>query len=43
MASEILVNFGSSDNLNQFWLTINSMLWYSFQGDIYFNDHDINP
>ena len=32
-----------SHYLNQCWLTINEILWHSFQGNIYLNTQDINP
>ena len=32
----------SNHYLNQYWLTINGVLYHSFQGNIYLNIHDIN-
>ena len=51
MASENLCNIGSGNGLlpaapshylNQCWLTLNEILWHSFEDTIYFNTEDIN-
>ena len=33
----------SSHYLNQCWLAINKIFWHSFQGNVYWNTHKINP